>query len=62
MEGCSGRCRKGFYSDDAGWDAEVRSGRFREGFILTIRGSLLRLAPDDFVKVDLDDPGLHGEV
>ena len=37
--------------DDAGWRVEVCSGRFRKGFIWTVRVGMWRFAQDDFVKV-----------
>ena len=40
-----------FYVDDACRHVEVCSGRCRKGFNWTMRGSLWRSAPGDFVKV-----------
>ena len=40
-----------FYLDDPGWHVGFCSGRLRKGCTWTIRGSMWRFAPDDFVKV-----------
>ena len=64
------------YLDDPGWHVEVCSERCRKGVIWTVRGSVSRFVPDDFVKVSpgkdssgrfrkvfyLDDQGEHAEV
>ena len=43
--------------DDQVWHVMACSRRFRKGLMLTIRGSMCRFAPDDSVKLYLDDAG-----
>ena len=51
-----------FYLDAPERHVEVCSGRVRKGFAWTIRGSMWRFAPNEFVKVVSNRSGEHVEV
>ena len=58
---CGGSLRTiwpSLYPEDAGTHVEVCSGRFRKGFIWTMRGSMSRSASNDFVKVVSEQSGV----